>query len=150
MDFFSGNIYWAWVRKCLLCAVLPLRYVHQHGEEVHDDSLSLSNISLFALSLSLPIFWSSIFFSSWLPCAIICLNNLGEFIFQFCVKFFPIYLKRKKLQKWRLRLQLRKTLFFFRRKGEISAYSVFNPGCEAIDGTLTAQQFENELRHKNR
>ena len=28
-----------------------------------------------------------------------------------------------------------------------SAYSVFNPGCESIDGTLTAQQFEREIRH---
>jgi len=30
-------------------------------------------------------------------------------------------------------------------KGEPSAYSVFNPNCEAIDGTLTAEQFEREL-----
>ncbi|XP_018414744.1 PREDICTED: SAYSvFN domain-containing protein 1 [Nanorana parkeri] len=34
-----------------------------------------------------------------------------------------------------------------RRKGEKSAYSVFNPGCEAIDGTLTAEQFERELHY---
>lgn len=34
-----------------------------------------------------------------------------------------------------------------RRKGEKSAYSVFNPGCEAIDGTLTAEQFERELQY---
>ena len=31
--------------------------------------------------------------------------------------------------------------------GTKSAYSVFNPGCEAIDGTLTAQQFEREILH---
>eukprot|EP00088_Acartia_fossae_P004851 TRINITY_DN12094_c0_g1_i9.p1 TRINITY_DN12094_c0_g1~~TRINITY_DN12094_c0_g1_i9.p1 ORF type:complete len:173 (-),score=28.26 TRINITY_DN12094_c0_g1_i9:136-654(-) len=36
-----------------------------------------------------------------------------------------------------------------RRQGEASAYSVFNPNCESIDGTLTAQQFENEIRHRN-
>ncbi|KAM5164582.1 SAYSvFN domain-containing protein 1 isoform 1-T2 [Mantella aurantiaca] len=35
-----------------------------------------------------------------------------------------------------------------RRKGEKSAYSVFNPGCEAIDGTLTAEQFERELQYR--
>ncbi|XP_033859983.1 SAYSvFN domain-containing protein 1-like isoform X1 [Acipenser ruthenus] len=29
-----------------------------------------------------------------------------------------------------------------RRSGEPSAYSVFNPGCQAIQGTLTAGQFE--------
>lgn len=34
-----------------------------------------------------------------------------------------------------------------RKKGEMSAYSVFNPNCESIDGTLTAQQFEREIRH---
>ncbi|XP_057556686.1 SAYSvFN domain-containing protein 1 [Hippopotamus amphibius kiboko] len=30
-------------------------------------------------------------------------------------------------------------------EGEKSAYSVFNPGCEAIKGTLTAEQLEREL-----
>ena len=33
-----------------------------------------------------------------------------------------------------------------RREGNMSAYSVFNPGCESIDGTLTAQQFEREIK----
>ena len=28
----------------------------------------------------------------------------------------------------------------------LSAYSVFNPNCERIDGTFTAEQFEKELR----
>ncbi|XP_053568653.1 SAYSvFN domain-containing protein 1 [Bombina bombina] len=32
-----------------------------------------------------------------------------------------------------------------KRRGEKSAYSVFNPGCEAIQGTITAEQFEREL-----
>jgi hypothetical protein len=34
-----------------------------------------------------------------------------------------------------------------KKEGEISAYSVFNPNCEAIDGTLKAEQFERELRY---
>lgn len=34
-----------------------------------------------------------------------------------------------------------------RKPWERSAYSVFNPGCEAIDGTLNAEQFEREIRH---
>ncbi|XP_050998521.1 SAYSvFN domain-containing protein 1 [Acomys russatus] len=33
-----------------------------------------------------------------------------------------------------------------RKDGEKSAYSVFNPGCEAIQGTLTAEQLERELQ----
>lgn len=35
-----------------------------------------------------------------------------------------------------------------KKKGEASAYSVFNPNCEVIDGTFTAEQFERELLHK--
>ncbi|XP_067420868.1 SAYSvFN domain-containing protein 1 [Emydura macquarii macquarii] len=34
-----------------------------------------------------------------------------------------------------------------RRPGEMSAYSVFNPGCQALQGTLTAEQLERELRY---
>lgn len=35
-----------------------------------------------------------------------------------------------------------------RRPWEPSAYSVFNEGCEAIDGTLKAEQFDRELRFR--
>ncbi|XP_075268920.1 SAYSvFN domain-containing protein 1 [Opisthocomus hoazin] len=35
-----------------------------------------------------------------------------------------------------------------RRRGELSAYSVFNPGCAAIAGTLTAEQLERELLYQ--
>lgn len=34
-----------------------------------------------------------------------------------------------------------------KRKNEISAYSVFNENCESIDGTLKAEQFEQEIRY---
>ncbi|ELU01130.1 hypothetical protein CAPTEDRAFT_187956 [Capitella teleta] len=34
-----------------------------------------------------------------------------------------------------------------RNSGAPSAYSVFNPNCERLDGTFTAEQFEKELRH---
>ncbi|XP_059478145.1 SAYSvFN domain-containing protein 1 [Neocloeon triangulifer] len=34
-----------------------------------------------------------------------------------------------------------------RKPGEPSAYSVFNPNCESIDGTLKAEQFEREIRY---
>lgn len=34
-----------------------------------------------------------------------------------------------------------------RAAGELSAYSVFNKNCEAIEGTLSAEQFERELRY---
>lgn len=34
-----------------------------------------------------------------------------------------------------------------RAPGELSAYSVFNKNCEAIEGTLTAEQFEREIRY---
>lgn len=32
-----------------------------------------------------------------------------------------------------------------RKKGEVSAYSVFNENCVSIDGTLKAEQFEREI-----
>jgi len=32
-----------------------------------------------------------------------------------------------------------------RKVGEPSAYSVFNPNCEAIDGTLKAEHLEKQL-----
>ncbi|XP_077993894.1 SAYSvFN domain-containing protein 1-like [Glandiceps talaboti] len=32
-----------------------------------------------------------------------------------------------------------------RQPGELSAYSVFNPNCERIDGTLTAEQLQREM-----
>lgn len=34
-----------------------------------------------------------------------------------------------------------------KKKGEVSAYSVFNKNCESIDGTLKAEQFEREIRY---
>jgi len=34
-----------------------------------------------------------------------------------------------------------------RKPWEPSAYSVFNPGCEAIDGTIKPEQFEREIRY---
>ncbi|CAF4867795.1 unnamed protein product [Pieris macdunnoughi] len=34
-----------------------------------------------------------------------------------------------------------------KKKGEISAYSVFNKNCKSIDGTLKAEQFEKEIRY---
>ncbi|KAL0819485.1 hypothetical protein ABMA28_007585 [Loxostege sticticalis] len=34
-----------------------------------------------------------------------------------------------------------------RKKGEVSAYSVFNDNCVSIDGTLKAEQFEREIRY---
>ncbi|XP_047033740.1 SAYSvFN domain-containing protein 1 [Helicoverpa zea] len=34
-----------------------------------------------------------------------------------------------------------------RKKGEVSAYSVFNQNCVSIDGTLKPEQFEREIRY---
>ncbi|XP_050510600.1 uncharacterized protein LOC126887234 [Diabrotica virgifera virgifera] len=34
-----------------------------------------------------------------------------------------------------------------KKKGEVSAYSVFNKDCKSIDGTLKAEQFEREIRY---
>lgn len=34
-----------------------------------------------------------------------------------------------------------------KKPGELSAYSVFNPDCKAIEGTIDAAQFEREIRY---
>ena len=34
-----------------------------------------------------------------------------------------------------------------KEEGQLSAYSVFNPNFERLEGTFTAEQFEKELRH---
>ncbi|XP_045502593.1 uncharacterized protein LOC123699643 [Colias croceus] len=34
-----------------------------------------------------------------------------------------------------------------KKRGEVSAYSVFNENCVSIDGTLKAEQFEKEIRY---
>lgn len=34
-----------------------------------------------------------------------------------------------------------------KKPGELSAYSVFNPDCKAIEGTIDASQFEREIRY---
>lgn len=34
-----------------------------------------------------------------------------------------------------------------KKLGELSAYSVFNPDCKAIEGTLNASQLEREIRY---
>jgi len=36
-----------------------------------------------------------------------------------------------------------------RRGDQPSAYSVFNPNCERIDGTITSEQFEAEILRKS-
>lgn len=35
-----------------------------------------------------------------------------------------------------------------RRPGELSAYSVFNPDCQPLLGTLTAEQLEGEMGYR--
>lgn len=35
-----------------------------------------------------------------------------------------------------------------RKDGELSAYSVFNPNCQSIQGTLTAEKMEKEMLHR--
>lgn len=35
-----------------------------------------------------------------------------------------------------------------RKKTELSAYSVFNPNCVRLEGTLTAEQLESEILRK--
>lgn len=83
-----------------------------------------------------------------------CLNSWYTFILKIIlwfllwgffieVEFGLVYLTASGLVFMVLSLRGRRRVV----PGELSAYSVFNKNCESIDGTLSAEQFEKELRY---
>ena len=94
---------------------------HMHREE-NDETQCLNEWQLTVLRW---ILWAVMF-------AIFIEMEFGTVFFVLSLFYF-IYL----------------SLRYSRRKPwEPSAYSVYNKNCEAIDGSLTAEQFERELRYK--
>ncbi|XP_063605735.1 SAYSvFN domain-containing protein 1-like [Penaeus indicus] len=101
----------------------------------HSDADSAGNTSLPSFSSYTKLDWIAL----GLKCAmwlilfkIFILLEFGAVFFIFSAFAFIWYNMRSEPKK----------------KGEISAYSVFNPNCETIDGTLSAEQFEREILHK--
>lgn len=73
-----------------------------------------------------------LYFCFWATCWMIAIELKFGTVFLLFSALFGIYFNTRTEPK---------------RKNEVSAYSVFNENCASIDGTLTAEQFEREIRY---
>lgn len=83
-------------------------------------------------SKCLKYFTYTIYFLFWATCYAIAIQLKFGIVYLMFSALIGIYLNTRTGPK---------------DKSEISAYSVFNENCEAIDGTLKAEQFEREIRY---
>lgn len=74
----------------------------------------------------------AVYFFFWATCYAIAIELKFGVVFLMFSALFGIYFNTRTTPK---------------KKNEVSAYSVFNKDCKAIDGTIKAEQFENEIRH---
>ena len=108
----------------LLTSFQAEEYINQSDSE--DDvapSASNDNIQwlIFGLKVALSI-------TLYLLCLKLEIGALFVIVFAFYIILSNLSNRRKK-------------------HSEPSAYSVFNPNCEAIDGTINPEQFEKEIRY---
>lgn len=72
----------------------------------------------------------AVWFCFWLTCWLIAIELKFGIVYLLFSALFGIYFNTRTGPK---------------RRGEISAYSVFNENCESIKGTLSAEQLEKEM-----
>lgn len=72
----------------------------------------------------------AVWFCFWLTCWLIAVELKFGIVYLLFSALFGIYFNTRTGPK---------------RRGEISAYSVFNENCESIKGTLSAEQLEKEM-----
>lgn len=89
-----------------------------------DISISLSSMSWLTITLYF------LYFVLWINIYLIFIQLEFGYVYLVLSGLFFIYFNTRTGPK---------------KEGEISAYSVFNPGCEAIEGTLKAEQLEREF-----
>lgn len=73
-----------------------------------------------------------VYFFFWATCYAIAIELKFGLVFLMFSALFGIYFNTRTTPK---------------KRHEVSAYSVFNRDCKAIDGSIKAEQFENEIRH---
>jgi len=83
-------------------------------------------------STNLKYFTWFIYFCFWATCYMIAIELKFGMVYLLFSALFGIYFNTRTGP---------------RPRNEVSAYSVFNKNCEAIDGTLTPEQFEREIRY---
>ncbi|KAK6621595.1 hypothetical protein RUM44_001402 [Polyplax serrata] len=101
-----------------------------------DDERSILSVASSDISISLPLMtWSNmllyaLYFVLWVIFYLIAIQLEFGYVYLVLSGLVFIYFNTRTGPK---------------KEGEISAYSVFNPGCEAIEGTLKAEQLEREF-----
>lgn len=102
------------------------------NDDVESTSSDDSSDDSSATSSHPAIRWTlySLYFSLWLTLYILALRIEFGAIYFILSSFYLIWVNTRTKPK---------------KKGEVSAYSVFNPDCKSIDGTLKAEQFEREI-----
>ncbi|XP_076058013.1 SAYSVFN motif domain containing 1 [Oratosquilla oratoria] len=101
--------------------------VHMESEDsANEDSVSIKYTRLDFITIGIKcLMWLFLF-------KVFMIFEFGAVFFVFSAFLFIWYNMRSEPKK----------------QGEVSAYSVFNPNCEAIGGTFTAEQFEKQLLMK--
>lgn len=93
-------------------------------EEIIDTAPTKTNWLKYTL-------WA-VYFCFWVTCYAIAIELKFGMVFLMFSALLGIYFNTRTTPK---------------KKNEVSAYSVFNKNCKAIDGSIKAEQFENEIRH---
>jgi Uncharacterized conserved domain (SAYSvFN) len=103
----------------------------QIGSGVHELVSALLNLSrLFVKDAT----WRTyLFYLTWAAVLCICYRYGIERLWLLAVLFSAIFMNLRD-----------------KSDGELSAYSVFNRGMQRLMGTMTAEQFENEILHHQR
>uniref|UniRef100_T1JGE4 SAYSvFN domain-containing protein n=1 Tax=Strigamia maritima TaxID=126957 RepID=T1JGE4_STRMM len=100
-------------------------------QPINPNPTNPTNLTLFGkYKREIDIFVNLLKFVLWLLLMTVFVEVEFGAVFLICSIFYIIFRNFRNTPK---------------KEGEPSAYSVFNPNCEAIDGTLTAEQFEREL-----
>lgn len=116
----------------LIDVINSINYIRATGHELGLASITLSD---FAYQ-SAYNFISSLSLKSW-ACGVFWISGL---LFMNYVGFGSLWILLSMFASIFLNLGERK-------RGEMSAYSVFNEGFKQLLGTMNAEQFDNEIRH---
>lgn len=107
------------------------RAVSEDNLSIASSNFSFSSVTVSRLTLATYFLYALL----WVTCFLIAIQLRFGAVYLVLSGLFGIYLNTRTTPK---------------REGELSAYSVFNPNCEAIDGTLKPEHFErdyNLIRH---
>lgn len=99
------------------------------SDEIEDNENAQKNDTLKEES-KLKYFTYLIWFCFWATCWMIAIELKFGIVYLLFSALFGIYFNTRTGP---------------RRRGEVSAYSVFNENCESIKGTLKAEQLEREM-----